>query len=383
MSSITITMLGLSGTGKTHACKSLFRMMERENSDHKIFLTADGNTYQEKSENTRLIRDYAPETRDRFTRSGTEGVWELPLALCVNYRKGLPNYPILKIPVLDYAGGIVQTVARGIQEDEDYEAQQNAKKLLDSILESDVLMLLADANILSENPQPNASLNQIKDSIGRNINDIFINLVELYDSSFISRQRTVILMLTKCDSNLIDSSLLDNDYCGLMARAATVFKPILEVCRQYDWPFAVVPTSACGNGNSHTTRLDFGRYTSMLDPNAEMEPYGFDIAFLYGLMSELHYRVENKIDNSATITHTDNLNKKQKGMVEQISKQEANEKWKLYRELYQFLHNHLDHLLQSTNGMYVLDEKSTPFFSQETEEIKGSFFNKFLDMFSF
>ena len=60
MSSVTVTMLGLSGTGKTHACKSLFRMMERENSDHNIYLTADGSTFQEKMENTDLIRNYAP-----------------------------------------------------------------------------------------------------------------------------------------------------------------------------------------------------------------------------------------------------------------------------------------------------------------------------------
>ena len=382
MSSVTVTMLGLSGTGKTHACKSLFRMMERENSDHNIYLTADGSTFQEKMENTDLIRNYAPETRDRFIRSGTEGIWELPLALCVNFRKNLPNYPILKVPVLDYAGGIVQNVARGIREDEDYEAHQNAKKLLDSILESDVLMLLADANILSENPKPNASLNQIRDAIGRNINDIFMNLVELYDSDFISRQRTVILMLTKCDSNLIDDSLAKDSYCGLIARATTVFKPILEVCRQYDWPFAVIPTSACGNGNAHTTREDFGRYTSMLDPSVEMEPYGFDIAFLYGLMAELRYRIDNKIDNSAVATDTSMLDKKQRQIVERETRKENNQKWRLYQELYDFLHEHLNELLDSPRGTCMIDEKSTPFFAQDAVPRKKSFFETILDSFS-
>lgn len=382
MSSITVTMLGLSGTGKTHACKSLFRMMERENSDHNVYLTADGSTFQEKMENTDSIRNYAPETRDRFTRSGTEGVWELPLALCVNFRKNLPNYPILKIPVLDYAGGIVQTVARGIQEDEDYEAQQNAKKLLDSILEADVLMLLADANILSENPDPNASLNQIRDAIGQNINDIFMNLVELYDSDFISRQRTVILMLTKCDSNLIAEFLGKDDYCGLIARATTVFKPILEVCRQYDWPFAVVPTSACGNGNAHTTRVEFGQYTSTLDPNMEMEPYGFDIAFLYGLMAELRYRIDNKMDNSAATIDTSMLDKKQRQIVERENRKEDKQKFRLYQELYDFLHEHLNALLDAPNSTCIIDEKSTPFFAQEIVPRKRSFLETLIDSFS-
>lgn len=382
MSSITITMLGLSGAGKTHACKSLFRMMERENSDHHIYLTADGNTFQEKMENTDLIRKYAPETRDRFTRAGTEGIWELPLALCINFRKNLPSYPILKIPLLDYAGGIVHTIATGIREDEDYEAQQSAKKLLDSIMESDVLILLADANILSENPQPNASLNDIRDAIGRNINDIFMNLVELYDRDFISRQRTVVLMLTKCDSNLIDDALAKDGYCGLIARATTVFTPIVQVCRQYGWPFAVIPTSACGNGNAHTNREGFGKYTSELDPNTEMQPYGFDIAFLYGLMSELRYRIDNKIDNSAVIPDTSTLDKKQRKIVEQETRAENNQKWRLYRELYDFLHKHLNDLLDAPNSTCIIDEKSTPFFAQGAVSRKKSFFETILENFS-
>ena len=65
MSSITFTMLGLSGTGKTHACKSLFYMMERDKSDHKVYLTATGKTVQEKQKTTQFIRNYAPETREQ------------------------------------------------------------------------------------------------------------------------------------------------------------------------------------------------------------------------------------------------------------------------------------------------------------------------------
>ena len=203
MSSITFTMLGLSGTGKPHACKSLFYMMERDKSDHKVYLTATGKTVQEKLQNTHFIRNYAPETRDQFTCSGTEGVWELPLALCVGYRQGLPTWPILNAPIRDYAGGIVKTIASGMRDDVDWLCY--------------------------------------------------------------GRQRTVILMLTKCDSNLIPEQLAADDFQGLMARAATVFSPIVRVCEQNNWPFAIVPTSACGNGNSYTRREDFGRYESSLD----------------------------------------------------------------------------------------------------------------------
>ena len=367
MSSITFTMLGLSGTGKTHACKSLFYMMERDKSDHKVYLTATGKTVQEKLQNTHFIRNYAPETRDQFTCSGTEGVWELPLALCVGYRQGLPTWPILNAPIRDYAGGIVKTIASGMRDDVDYERRMNAENLLNAILSSDVLMLLADANILSEQAGPNGSLDKIEEALARDIDDIFMSYVETEDSEFTRRQRTVILMLTKCDSNLIPEQLAADDFQGLMARAATVFSPIVRVCEQNNWPFAIVPTSACGNGNSYTRREDFGRYESSLDPNCGMQPYGFDLAFLYGLMSELQYRATNKIDDSAETHRTEELNREQRAAVDKISRKEQEAKWKLYRETAQYLQDHLEHLLNAPNGSYILHERSNPFFERSYE----------------
>lgn len=369
MSNITFTMLGLSGTGKTHACKSLFYMMERDKSDHKIYLTATGDTVQEKLQNMHFIRNYAPDTRDQFTCSGTEGVWELPLALCVGYRQGLPTWPILNVPIRDYAGGIVQTIASGMRDDVDYERKMNAENLMNAILSSDVLMLLADANILSEEAGPNGSLDKIKDALARDINNIFMSYVETKDSEFTRRQRTVILMLTKCDSNLIPEELSADDFQGLMARAVTVFGSIVRVCEQNDWPFAIVPTSACGNGNSYTRREDFGRYESTLDPSCGMQPYGFDLAFLYGLMSELQYRATNKIDDSAEIYNTEQMKREQRAEVNKASRKEQEAKWKLYRETAQYLQNHLEHLLNAPNGSYILHERSNTFFERaDTDE---------------
>lgn len=62
-----------------------------------------------------------------------------------------------------------------------------------------------------------------------------MSYVETEDSEFTRRQRTVMLMLTKCDSNLIPEDLAADDFQGLMARAATVFSPIVRVCEQNNW----------------------------------------------------------------------------------------------------------------------------------------------------
>lgn len=270
-------------------------------------------------------------------------------------------------PIRDYAGGIVKTIASGMRDDVDYERRMNAENLMNAILSSDVLMLLADANILSEQAGPNGSLDKIEEALARDIDDIFMSYVETEDSEFTRRQRTVILMLTKCDSNLIPEQLAADDFQGLMARAATVFSPIVRVCEQNNWPFAIVPTSACGNGNSYTRREDFGRYESSLDPNCGMQPYGFDLAFLYGLMSELQYRATNKIDDSAETHRTEELNREQRAAVVKISRKEQEAKWKLYRETAQYLQDHLEHLLNAPNGSYILHERSNPFFERSYE----------------
>ena len=120
----------------------------------------------------------------------------------------------------------------------------------------------------------------------------------------------------------------------------------------------------------------------MLDPSVEMEPYGFDIAFLYGLMAELRYRIDNKIDNSAVATDTSMLDKKQRQIVERETRKENNQKWRLSQELYDFLHEHLNELLDSPRGTCMIDEKSTPFFAQDAVPRKKSFFETILDSFS-
>ena len=76
------------------------------------------------------------------------------------------------------------------------------------------------------------------------------------------------------------------------------------------------------------------------------------------------------------------LDKKQRQIVERETRKENNQKWRLYQELYDFLHEHLNELLDSPRGTCIIDEKSTPFFAQDAVPRKKSFFETILDSFS-
>lgn len=356
MSSVVrVAMLGLSGAGKTHVCKSLYQMLEERNSDYGMYLTAYGKTNREILENKNFLRNYAPETRNHFTKVGTEGVWELPIALCVTYRAGLPMTPVLKIPILDYAGGIVKTVASGMKAG-DSESRRNAERLSTSIFEADIIMLLADANILSEDARPDAPLEDIEKAIAEDINDIFSAFVESPDQKFVRRPRTVLLLLTKCDSQLIAPSLKNNKYAGLIARARCVFAPIVRMCQRLEWSFAVVTTSACGEGNAITERLGFGQYVADLKSGRRMEPYGFDAAFAYGLMRELEYRVNRQMDTHTSATNMEGLSKKQQEEVERLSRRELKAQLRLYWEMCAMIERELNDALNRPNAECIIVE---------------------------
>lgn len=359
MSSIVrVTMLGLSGAGKTHVCKSLYQMMEQKNSDYGMFLTAYGKDSDEITENIKFLRKYAPETRNHFTKEGTEGVWELPMALCATYRDSLPKAPVLHVPVLDYAGGIVKTMANGIRTERDSETRKNAERLKKSIFEADIIMLLADANILSENARPDAPIEEIEKAIAEDINDIFSAFVQSPDQEFVRRPRTVLLLLTKCDSQLIAPRLKNNNYAGLIARARTVYEPIIDMCDRLKWPFAVVTTSACGEGNATTVRRGFGQYVADLKPGRWMNPYGFDIAFLYGLMKELEYRVKHKkIDVTTSVTNVQGASRTQKKEVERLKGRELKAQLRLYQEMCTIIDAEVKDALNRPNAECVLDDK--------------------------
>lgn len=335
MSKIIVTSIGVSGSGKSNAYGAIMELLKVRRRDN-YYLTACGATPAERLRNSGIINRYA-DINQGFINTGTMITTEFPFAFGGHFRPDIPTWPLLDLPLIDYPGGVLKTMLD--------EGSNDSDKLLHRIMNTDVLLLFADANILAD---PDGSPEQARQKIALEINTIFEVLDTERDAAFITKPRTVILMLTKCDSNLIPEELRANHFRGLINRALQVFDPTVRFCiNRPNWKIAVVPTSACGDGNSVTWR-DNGEYLSRM--TAPPQPYGFDIGILYGIMIELENRVRLGYDTGSSVP--EQIEKKPgfvsprqwKHILERLSEQDTDQ-MDLYSRYIGNLHSVLDPLL--------------------------------------
>lgn len=339
MSKIIVTAVGVSGSGKSNAYGAIIQQFSKQRSSHGYYLTACGATREERMRNWGIIDRYA-NISDGFVAQGTMIGTDFPFAFGGHFRPDIPPYPLLDLPLYDYPGGLLPTMMN--------DGSPESDRLLHRIANTDVLLLFADANILSEgtvdaqyNPMP------ARKKIALEINTIFRVLGTEKNQSFVSRPRTVILLLTKCDSNLIPKQLREKNFLGLVNRALQVFDSVIGFCEnQPGWKIAIVPTSTCGDGNSRTWRNENGAYQSEM--TASPQPYGFDIGLLYGIMCELENRIEFGTDDDAFLP--DSI-EHQAGFVSKLqwwyirkylSGRESEEQMELYQRYATNLHSILD-----------------------------------------
>lgn len=337
MSKIIVTAVGVSGSGKSNAYGAIIELLKVRRRD-SYYLTACGATPEERIRNSGIINRYA-DINQGFVSTGTMITTEFPFAFGGHFRPDVPTYPLLDMPLIDYPGGVLKTMLG--------EGSEESSRLLHRIMDTDVLLLFADANILSEE----GGVEPARQKIALEINTIFEILSTERDTAFVSKPRTVLLLLTKCDSGLIPQELKDNHFHGLVNRALQVFDPTVRFCiNQPGWKIAVVPTSTCGDGNSNSWRDEGGIYHSEM--TAPPQPYGFDLAILYGVMNELENRVRLGYDDSEEIP--EQVERKPgfvsgfqwRHILQRLAGQE-NEQISLYRQYAGNLHSILDPLCGS------------------------------------
>lgn len=335
MSKIIVTAVGVSGSGKSNAYGAIMELLKVRRRD-SYYLTACGATPEERIRNSGIINRYADINRG-FVNTGTMITTEFPFAFGGHFRPDIPNYPLLDMPLIDYPGGVLKTMLA--------DGSEESTNLLHRIMSTDVLLLFADANMLSD---PDSSPEMARQRMALEINTIFEILSTERDSEFVSKPRTVLLMLTKCDSNLIPEALREHHFHGLINRALQVFDPTVRFCiNQAGWKIAAVPTSTCGDGNSNTWRDENGIYHSEM--TAPPQPYGFDLGILYGIMHELDNRVESGCDGG--VEPPDQPERKAgfvsplqwKHILSRLAGQES-EQIQLYRRYAANLHSILDPL---------------------------------------
>lgn len=277
MEPIRISLLGISGSGKTSFLAGLnvaFRTslvgeqdviasLVRTFGDDNISITDIFKVMNHPNENTIEGAMGASGTRVRNN---------------INYVFGINFDDLKKIPtnVIDYEGGWIS----GVDVPPD-----DADIVMDFLLDSNVIFIIMDGIILA-----NEQENLIEKKTGAlNINLILNRLMMDKDKK---RDVSVVTVLTKTDSICIDSKYKENNFeklCDKAKQILGVYSPavINRMKREYGWDFSMIPVTLVGENNSVTKKDNNGNYFSFIKEGAIPKQKNIDIAYLYGVKNSL------------------------------------------------------------------------------------------------
>lgn len=262
-----ITMLGISGSGKTAFLSGVYQTMMMDNFHGLALLSAA--TSEQAFRQIGQIADIALVNRNYEFALGTEETTVFPLTL----EDG--GSEICDFDFTDYRGGDVIDIlnARG-------DVSASARALQRQLISSDAILIFADAQLLC---QSNNRVDWQRATGAAMINPLFRALVKAMDY----RPLTVLLVLTKTDDESIPYDLKANRFAKLTERAMQAFDSVYQIALSHiddGWNFGVVPVSAVGEGNSETVvRTVNGQEVrqSVVKEGCSPEPYNIEVTMIY------------------------------------------------------------------------------------------------------
>ncbi len=263
-----ITMLGISGSGKTAFLSGVYQTMMM-GSYHGLTLLPSEST-DEAFQQIGQIADIALVNRENYEFAlGTEETTVFPLTLedC--------GKEICDFDFTDYRGGDVFDIlnARG-------DVSSSAKVLRNQLMLSDAILIFADAQLLCRGK----SVVEWQKATGATmINPLFNMLAR----SMGNRPLTVLFVLTKTDDESIPYDMKANHFARLAERVTQAFHMVYQVVQGHiddGWSFGIVPVSAVGEGNSETVRRNVNGHEvrqSVVKEGCAPEPYNIEATMIY------------------------------------------------------------------------------------------------------
>lgn len=268
---IRITMLGISGSGKTSFLSGVYQTMIMD-SFHGLSLVPSidsGNSYQQIGQ----IADIALINRKDFDfADGTLETTIFPLTLQNRGKE------ICRFDFTDYAGGDVLNIlnARG-------DMSSGAKALKNQLLGSDAVLVFADATVLCQGK----NVVEWQQMTGATkINPLF----NLLNREMGDRPLTVLFVLTKTDDERIPKEMKRNNFAVLSERAVQTFGMIYQMVQNHvqdGWSFGVIPVSAIGEGNYRLNSTCDSEGKLIMRPVIKEghapQPYNIETALVYAV----------------------------------------------------------------------------------------------------
>lgn len=269
MNDIKISMLGISGSGKTAFLSGICDTFisgnvevydKAQNKQHlfKILPYYAGNTEET---NIGDIRRFSIRNNRSFSSVSTENTKKYML----NIHDDSYNVsePLCTVSFIDYKGGFIEELVNE-------RSDENVKDVRDELLRSNVILIFADAVRLSRS----STAGQFNSALGNDDINTFFNT-----NRFVNKKVTVLFVLTKDDSPEV---LCDNEV--LIDRLLHAFEPAVRIIERNEWNIGIIRTSAVG-------RNAVDPQTNKISPEAEIIPYGIDSVLFYSIYTTVSEEV--------------------------------------------------------------------------------------------
>lgn len=262
MNEIKISMLGISGSGKTAFLSGICDTFisgnievidKKNNNDSHLFKILP--YYADNLSETSVgdIRRYSIRNNRGFTSVSTENTKKYMLNIhddCYD-----TSNPLCTISFIDYKGGFIEKLVNEHSDDD-------VKDVRNELLKSNVILIFVDAIRLSSC----TNAGQYSQSLGNDDINTFFNT-----NKFDNKKMTILFVLTKDDSPDVST---DDEI--LIDRLMHAFETSVKIIERNKWNLGIVRTSAVG-------RNVINRENNKINPDAEIRPYGIDTVLFYSI----------------------------------------------------------------------------------------------------
>ena len=287
MQDIKISMLGVSGSGKTAFLSGIcdtfisgnIEVKDSRNDDRSHLFKILPYMAENMSETSiGDVRRYSIRNNRNFTSVNTENTKKYMLNLFDDTYS--TSEPLCGVSFIDYKGGFVENLVNEKSGDE-------VKDVRNELLASNVLLIFADAIRLSAAE----TAGEISAALGSDDINTFFNT-----NQFMNKNMTVLFVLTKDDAPDVtgDSELLAD-------RIRHAFETTIRIIERSGWTYGIIRTSAVG-------RNCVDPATNRITPDAEIVPYGIDSVLFYSIyrtvseeVTALHLRISD-MENASMLT---------------------------------------------------------------------------------
>lgn len=241
-----VTMVGISGSGKTTYMSSLYETLGDAGQNEAGFYIAP-RSIQQFDKAILSVGDFSRfSLTDKFQwPDGTQQTTVWPFTVYHNSR------PVTYFDWIDYRGGILTEITDASDTNDISDAMKSEIIDLASHIElSNAVILVADAFTITYYP----SIKEARHRSGaRRIHEIFTTYSRIYPN----RNLTFVIILTKADT--VNPEWKRDNYAPLLERGMEVFNQMVSLCRQNpSWEGGIVPVSAVGEGNARRTIVSTG-----------------------------------------------------------------------------------------------------------------------------